>query len=94
MGAFDLLTFLSHIFGGLDIPGIEEKAIAWLKEEGAEYPDIQSRTDALEAWLRKTISEAEPELDPATMANTIKGIAADIAHGTVGVDPKAWLGGA
>jgi hypothetical protein len=94
MGSFDILTFLSHIFGGLNVPGIEERAVAWLKEEGAEYPDVQSQTDALAAWITKTLTEANPELDPATMANTIKGAASDIIHRTAGVDPEAWLGGA
>ena len=91
--AFDLLKFFSTIFGGLNIPGIQEKAIAWLRAEGAEYPDLQARTDALAAWLTTTLAEASPELDPATMANTIKGIASDIVHGTAGVDPGAWQGG-
>jgi hypothetical protein len=90
--AFDLLKFLSAIFGGLNIPGIEEKALAWLKEKGTQYPDLEQRTEALADWLTVTLKEASPELDPATMRNTIDGVAADIVHGTAGVDPGAWQG--
>jgi hypothetical protein len=88
----NLLSFLTKVLGGLDIPGIEEKAVSWLKEKGVEYPDLRERADAFASWLSATISEAE--LDPATMKDTLWGIASDVVHGTAGVDPEAWsLGG-
>ena len=91
--AFDLLTFLSKVIGGLDMPNLEAKVQTWLDEKGSEYPDLKDRTEAHAAWISATLAEAEPELDPATMKNTILGVAADIVHGTAGVDPGAWQGG-
>jgi hypothetical protein len=91
--AFDLLSFLSTVFGGLNLPGIQDKVVAWLKEEGEEYPDLQEKADALAAWLATTLAEIAPELDPATLMNTIEGIATDIVRGASGVDPDAWQGG-
>lgn len=91
--AFNLLAFLNGILGGLKVDGIQEKAVAWLKQAGTDYPDVKDRTDALEAWLRATVAEASPALDPASMEATIKGIAADIVKGTAGVDPDAWMVG-
>lgn len=88
---FALLSFLNTMLGGLNVP--EARVLAWLKDKGAEYPDAQERTDALAAWLTETLAEVGSGLDPATMVNTIKGIAADIIHGTAGVDPDAWQGG-
>lgn len=91
--AFDLLTFLARALGGFEVSGIEAKTSAWLAEKGDEYPDLKSRTDALAAWLGATLEESLPELDPATMKNTLAGIAADVVHGTAGVDPGSWQGG-
>lgn len=91
--AFNLLQFLGLIFGGLNVPGIQEKITAWLAAEGAQYPDLRTRTDALAAWLAKTLSEAAPNLDPVAMKDSLWGIASDIVHGTSGVDPDAWRGG-
>lgn len=87
--SFNLLGFLTAFLGGLDIPHVERNAVGWLETKGAEYPDLKERADALAAWLGTTISEAAPELDPASMANTLKGIAADVVHGAAGVDPQA-----
>lgn len=87
--SFNILGFLTGFLSGLDIPHIESSAVAWLETKGAEYPDLKDRTDAFAAWLQTTIAEAAPELDPATMANTLKGIAEDIVHGAAGVDPQA-----
>jgi hypothetical protein len=55
----------------------------------AQFPDLAARIEALEAWLRTQVS---PNLDPATIANTIRGIAADIVSGMSGVDSDAWRG--
>jgi truncated hemoglobin YjbI len=85
---FDLLAFLTNVLGGFDVPGIEEKAVAWLKEKGAEYPDLRERADAFASYLSATL--AEVDLDPSTMKDTLWGIASDVVHGTAGVDPKAW----
>jgi len=90
---FDLLKFLSNVLGGINTTEIGGEITAWLRDKGAEYPDLQDRTDALEAWILKTLSETAPELDQATMANTVKGIAKDIVIGTAGVDPGAFHGG-
>jgi len=90
---FDLFAFLTTILGGINVNEIGTELTTWLNTKGKEYPDLQSRTDALATWLQKTLGEIAPELDPATMANTIKGIAADIVHGTAGVDPGAFHGG-
>lgn len=89
---FSLSSFLTMFLGGLDIPDISDQAAAWLKEKGAEYPDIKDRADALAVWLQQTIAEANPELEPEKMANTLKGIAQDIVSGTAGVDPGAHHG--
>ena len=91
---FDLLLFLQRVLGGLDIPGIEDRAVAWLKEKGDEYPDLRLRTDALAAWLQETIAESATNLDPTTMRDTLWGIASDVVHGTAGTDRAAWMGGA
>lgn len=90
---FDILTFLTKILGGLDVPGLDAKAAAWLTEKGAEYPDIKDRADALAAYLHDTLTQLAPELDPDKMRNTILGIARDIVSGDTGVDPGAWHGG-
>ena len=87
---FDLLEFVAGMLGGLNLDDISAKASAWLREKGAEYPDIKDRTDALEAYLKGTLIESTPNLDPARLANTIKGIASDIVNGTAGVDPDSW----
>lgn len=89
---FDLLTFLEKMLGGLDVPDIGLRASAWLKEKGDEYPDLRSRTDALAAWLAATIAEAEPELDPAQMRDTLWGIASDVVNGTAGISKSSWKG--
>jgi len=91
---FDLLTFLRTILAGFNVSGIEEQALAWLKEKGEEYPDLRSRTDALAAWLGTTLAEASPNIDPDKMRDTLWGIASDVVHGTAGIDPAAWQGGA
>ena len=89
MSVFDILTFLKGFLSGLNVPGIEERAVSWLEENGEKYPDLKERTDALASWLTATLVEASPELDPERMANTIKGIAADVVSGAAGVDPEA-----
>jgi len=90
----DILTFFSRLLGGLDIPGIESRAVSWLKEQGSKYPDLAERADALATWLQTTIAEATPGLAQEAITNTAKGIATDIVNGTAGVDPGAWQGGA
>jgi hypothetical protein len=87
--SFNLLQFLSMFLGGLKIDGIEQAAVTWLKEKGANYPDLSSRADALAAWLHTTIAESTSELDPSKMAFTLRGIAADVVSGAAGVDHKA-----
>lgn len=89
---FDILTFLTKILGGLDVPGLDQKAAAWLTDKGAEYPDIKDRADALAAFLSDTLTELAPELDPAKMRNTLIGIARDVVSGAAGVDHDAWRG--
>lgn len=91
---FDLLKFLTGMLGGLDVGAISTLANEWLLEKGKEYPDLKGRTDALAAYLGETLAETTPTLDPAQLANTIKGIAADIVGGTAGVDPDSWGGAA
>lgn len=90
---FELLSFLGMFLGGLNIPDIENRAVEWLKQKGAEYPDLSTRADALAAWLSQTIAEAQPGLDPVSMANTLRGVAQDIVNGASGVDPGAHHGG-
>ena len=92
--AFDLFSFLSKLLSGLAVGGLDARVLDWLNQKGQEYPDLKDRTDALAAFITQVVTEATPELDPATMANTIKGIAADIVHGQAGVDPASWQGGA
>jgi hypothetical protein len=94
LALFELVAFLERFLGGLNIPGIESRAISWLEEKGQEYPDVKERTDALAAWLSTTISEAHPALDVTTMKNTLYGIAQDVINGTAGVDRGSWMGGA
>ena len=89
---FDLLKFLQAVLGGFSIPGIEDRAVAWLKEKGDEYPDLRSRTDALAAWLQETLAESEAGLDPTAMRDTLYGIASDVVHGTAGVSRTSWQG--
>lgn len=91
---FDLLSFLTRVLGGFGIPGIEETVLNWLHEKGDDYPDLRERTDALAIWLETTLAESAPNLEPETMRNTLKGIAADVIYGNAGVDPKSWMGGA
>jgi len=93
LASFDLLSFFTRLLGGLNISGLEAQAVSWLKEQGAKYPDLAERTDALAIWLQTTIAEATPGLAPEAIANTAKGIATDIVNGTAGVDPDAWQGG-
>lgn len=91
--AFDIITFLTSIFvRGLNVPGLDEKATAWLAEKGAEYPDIKDRADALATYLHDTLTELAPELDPDKMRNTLIGIARDVVSGAAGVDHGAWHG--
>ncbi len=92
MGGFNILEFLKAFLGGLEVPDIENKAVEWLETKGEEYPDLQERTAALSDWLKVTIAEAQPNLDPAAMANTLKGIAADIVNGNAGIDREAGGG--
>lgn len=89
---FDLLEFVTKMIGGLDVEEISARATAWLRDKGAKYPDLNDRALALETYLKETLAETAPSLDPAALVNTIKGIAADIVHGTAGVDNDSWLG--
>jgi len=91
---FELATFLTRMLGGLDVPGIQEQVVTWLKEKGAEYPDLKDRTDALASFIAGTIVSAGAAMDPLTMSATIKGIAEDIVNGTNGVNYDNWGGGA
>ena len=90
--AFDILKFLETIFAGFNVADIEAKVLAWLQDEGAKYPDLTDRINALAAWITQVLLEAAPSLVLSTMKNTIVGIAMDIVHGTAGVDPSAWTG--
>ena len=92
MSGFNILAFLQSFLGGLDVPDIELKAVQWLQAKGQEYPDLEDRTDALADFLKSTIAEAQSGLDPATMANTLKGIAADVVNGNAGIDREAGGG--
>ena len=80
---FKLLEFLTVMFGGLGVPGIQEKMIGWLKEKGAEYPDVQDRTDALASWITGVLAEAAPNLEPSAMRDTIQGIELALDYGYV-----------
>lgn len=91
---FDLLSFLTLILGGLNVQGLDQKIAAWLAAEGVKYPDLRDRADALAAWISQTLQASIPNLDPVAMKDTLWGIASDIVHGTAGVDPGAWQGGA
>jgi truncated hemoglobin YjbI len=89
---FDLLDFLTRMLGGLDVEAISTAATDWLREKGAQYPDLKERADALAAHLTQTLEEVAPSLDPTKLAGTIKGIAQDIVNGTAGLDNDSWMG--
>lgn len=90
--SFNILSFLQAFLGGLDVPDIELKAVEWLETKGQQYPDLEERTKELAEFLKTTIAEAHPALDPAAMANTLKGIAADVVNGNAGIDREAGGG--
>jgi len=90
--AFNIFTFLSTLLGGLDVPDLETKVVAWLENEAAKFPDLTARIKALEEWITAELEAVIPQLVLSTMKNTIFGIATDIIHGTATVDPGAWKG--
>lgn len=93
MASFDLLGFLSAFLGGFNVTDLGDKVTVWLRDEGAKYPDLQEKTNALADWLTTVLTEAQPNLDPAVMKLTVMSIASSIVHGTAGVDPDAWMFG-
>ena len=80
--AFTINDLLAKILSGwgLDL----SKVLAQAEAVKAKYPDLTDRINAFEAWLSAQVP------DSVSVANTIKGIAADIISGASGVDPKAW----
>lgn len=89
---FDLFKFIEGLLSGLAVEGLQGRVLDWLNTKAEQYPDLKDRIKALSDFIAQTITEASPELDPATMAATIKGIATDIVNGATGVDPKAYQG--
>ncbi len=90
---FNLLDFLTAFLGGFNITDLQGKIQGWRDTEGAKYPDAKDEIDAMADWLLGVLTEAAPNLDPKSMALTVKAIATSIVNGTAGVDPDAWMFG-
>jgi hypothetical protein len=85
--AFSVSEVLAKILQGWHLN--LEAVLAEADRIKAQYPDLTDRINAFEDWL---IAQVKPHLDPAKIANTLRGVAADIMSGMSGVDHDAWRG--
>jgi hypothetical protein len=92
MGLLDLIV--GKLLGGL-LSHAEDasKLQQAVHDELLRLQGLSLPPDALVAQMAAFIeSHLSPHIDTSKLLATIQGVAADLVHGTSGVDPDAWSG--